>query len=262
MTRVVSNTRRSWRFERLWEQGVIAAAVVALVASPAWAGRPLTTEDTGTLDPGKGELELGVDYIRDSGAQIGLLPGAVVNIGLLPGLEGTVGSALVLLAPEGEPSRTGFGDSVARLKYRFLDETSRAPALMAAVSVRLPTGDEDRGLGEKDVDVQPLAVASKTFGSVTLTANAGYTFVTRDRDLDVVNLNASVEIGITKAWWIVGEVVSELATSRGVDDRVVLRGGTVYAVSERVRLDGAVAFGATRASPDALVTIGVTINLF
>lgn len=263
MTRVISNTRRSWRFERLWEQGVIAITVVALVASPAWAGRPLTTEDTGTLDPGKGELELSVDYIRDRGANIWLLPeGPVLNIGLLPGLEGTIGTAFVLLDPEGEPSRSGFGDSLARLKYRFLDETPRAPALMVAVSVRLPTGDVDRGLGDKDVDVQPLAVASKTFGPVTLTANAGYTFVTRDRDLNVVNLNASVEVGITKAWWIVGEVVSELATSRGVDDRVVLRAGTVYAVGERVRLDGAVAFGATRASPVALVTIGVTINLF
>lgn len=132
---------------------------------------------------------------------------------------------------------------------------------MAAVTVRLPTGDEDRGLGEKGVDVQPLVVSSKTFGPVTLTVNAGYTFVTRDRDLDIVNLNTAAEAGITRRWSIVGEVVSELATSRSADNRVVVRAGTIYAVSERVRVDAAAGFGATRTSPDLLLTIGVTITL-
>jgi len=98
------------------------------------------------------------------------------------------------------------------------------------------------------------------FGPVTLTANAGYTFVTRDRDRDVVNLNASVEVGVTRAWSVVGEVVSALTTNHRSDHHVVLRAGTVYALSERVRLDAAVGFGVTRASPDALLTVGVTIT--
>jgi Putative MetA-pathway of phenol degradation len=237
-------------------------ALNALIASPAQAGRPLATEDTGTLDPGKVELELGVDYLRETGAEIFLLPsGPAFNIGLLPRLEGTLATQFVLLDPDDEPSHAGFGDSQVKLKYRFLDETPHLPALVAAVGVRLPTGDPDRGLGEREVDVQPLAIASKTFGPVTLTVNAGYTFVTRDRDLDVVNVNASAEASVTKAWLIVGEVVSELATSRRADDSVVLRVGTVYAVSERVRLDAAAGFGATRASPDLLLTIGITINI-
>lgn len=237
-------------------------ALNALATSPAWAGRPLTTEDTGTLDPGKVELELSLDYIRDGAGDIFLLPGGpALNIGLLPRLEGTVATAFVLLDPEGEPLRAGVGDSLVRLKYRFLDERSHWPAVMAAVTARLPTGDEDRGLGEEEVDVQPLAVLSKTFGPVILTVNAGYTFVTRDRDVDVVNLHASAEAGITRAWSIVGEVVSELATDRRTDDRVVLRAGTVYAVRERVRLDAAIGFGTTRASPDVLLTVGVTIAL-
>lgn len=261
MTRVISAAARCGK-GRCWTAWVIGIALNALAVSPAWAGRPLTTEDTGTLDPGRAELELSADYLRDGGTQSFLLPGGPgLNIGLLPRLEGTVATSFVLLDPEDEPGRAGFGDSLTRLKYRFLDETPRLPAMMVAVTARMPTGDEARGLGEKGVDVQPLAVASKTFGPLTLTVNAGYTFVTRDRDLDVVNLNASAEAGINKAWSLVGEVVSELATSRGADDRVVLGAGMVHAVSERVRLDAGVAFGATSASPDVLLTIGVTINL-
>ena len=232
-----------------------------LLASPALAGRPLTTEDTGTLDPGKVELELGVDYSKDGGAEAWLLPhGPSLNVGLLPRLEVMIGTAFILLSPEREPPRAGFGDSLVGLKGRFLDEGPATPALLAAVTVRLPTGDQGRGLGEKEVDIQALAVASKMFGPVTLTANAGYTFVTRDRDRDVVNLNASVEVGVTRAWSVVGEVVSALTTNHRSDHHVVLRAGTVYALSERVRLDAAVGFGVTRASPDALLTVGVTIT--
>lgn len=76
-----------------------------------------------------------------------------------------------------------------------------------------------------------------------------------------MNLNASAQAGISKAWSLVGEVVGELAMSHRADDVVLLRAGTVYAVSERIRFDAAVGFGATRASPDVLLTIGVTINL-
>lgn len=261
MARVISaaTTHRKRGRRTAW---AVVVALNALAASPAWAGRPLTTEDTGTLDPGKVELELSLDYVRDGGAEVFLLPGGpALNIGLLPRLEGTVATAFVLFDTDGKALRAGLGDSLVRIKYRFLDETPRLPALLGAVSGRLPTGDEDRGLGEKGIDIQSLAVASKTFGAVTLTVNAGYTFVTRDRDLDVVNLNASAEAGITKAWSIVGEVVSELATSRRADDRIAVRAGMVYAVGERVRLDAAVGFGTTRASPDTLLTVGVTITL-
>ena len=233
-----------------------------LAASPVWAARPLTTEDTGTLDPGKVEVEIGFDYLRDGGAHVFLLPGGpTLNVGLLPELEGSVGVAFVVLAPDDKPSRAGFGDTLVRLKYRLLDETPRSPALMVAAAARLPTGDQDRGLGEEDVDVQALVVASKTFRPVTLTINTGYTFITRDRALDVVNLNASAEVPVAAAWTIVGEMVGEFATSRRSADRVVLRAGAVYAVGERLRFDAAAGFGVTRASPDVLLTVGVTIAL-
>lgn len=171
MARVISAAGTRWKYWR-WTAWAMVIALSALVSSPASAGRPLTTEDTGTLDPGKAEVELSVDYVRDGGAQSFLLPGGPgLNIGLFPQLEGTVATAFVILDTENESLRAGFGDSLVRLKYRLLDETPRLPALMAAA--RLPTGDEDRGLDEKGVDVQPLAVASKTFGPVTLTINAG-----------------------------------------------------------------------------------------
>lgn len=58
-----------------------------------------------------------------------------------------------------------------------------------------------------------------------------------------------------------GEIVSELGThDRG--DVVVLRAGTVLAITEGIEVYTAVGFGLTRDSPDVTVRLGVTIALF
>ena len=41
----------------------------------------------------------------------------------------------------------------------------------------------------------------------------------------------------------------------------MFRGGAVYVITERVRLDGAIATGLTRGSPDLLIAVGVTISI-
>jgi Putative MetA-pathway of phenol degradation len=255
----VSGGLRHWRSTAR----AMVVTLSILAASPVWAARPLTTEDTGTLDPGAAELELGADYIVDRRADVQIA--AVVptlNIGLLPRLEGSIAAPFVVVGEHSESWHAGIGDTFIRIKYRLLDEGTHVPAVMAAVTVRLPTGDRDRGLGDDGVDVQPLAVVSKSLGPVTLTANAGYTFIERGREFDFVNVNASAEAAITEQWAIVAEVVSDLATGRRADDRLVLRAGTIYAVGQRLKFDAAAGLGVTRNTPDFLLTVGLTLRLF
>ncbi len=76
-----------------------------------------------------------------------------------------------------------------------------------------------------------------------MTGNVAYTFATSDRDMDFWTLASSVEYRMT-------------------ENTAVFRTGTVYAVSDRIRLDGAVGVGLTRESPDALVTVGVTFGRY
>lgn len=240
----------------------VGAIALVLVLMPAGArgGRPLDTEDTGTVEPGKAELELSGDYARNPEDNSWSTKG-VLSVGLLPGLEARVESALLLLEPEGQRSRAGVTDSLFGVKYRFLDESEAFPAVLGGLTVRLPTGDERRGLGAEDVDVGFLAVVSRIFGPVTLTWNGGHTFVTRDRDLDFWTLAASLEYHATKTWILVSEIVSTVGAVRAADV-AVLRAGVIYVVGDRVKLDGAVGVGLTRESPDVLVTVGVTIFLF
>lgn len=237
-----------------------ALLVVALGPAPAWAGRPLDTEDTGTAEPGKAELEVSGDFARNPEDRTWFAKG-VLSLGVLPRLEIRIESMLLALEPDEGRGRGGIGDSLVGLKHRLLDEAAAIPAVLGALTVRLPTGDEDRGLGAGEVDVGLLAVASKTFGPATLAWNGGYTFVTRDRELEFWTHAAAVEYRATAAWSLLGEVVSALA-SRGGPATVVVRAGTTYAVHPRVRLDAGIGFGVTRQSPDVLVTFGVTLALF
>jgi len=194
MTRVT--TPLAWRGLnrcRLWCGAILL--FLGLGAAAVDAG-PLDTEDTKTLDPGQVELELQGDYEKSPDEKVWSLT-TTLNIGVLPGLEVDVDAPFVLLDPEDDSTRGGVGDVELTTKYRLLDETERRPAFMGAVVLRLPTGDENRELGEKGVDVQPLAIVSKTFGPLILTLNGGYTFVTRDRDLDFWVVTGSFEYEIT-----------------------------------------------------------------
>jgi hypothetical protein len=112
----------------------------ALGPPAAWAGRPLDTEDTGTAGPWTGELELSVTHERRD-ANHGWAPRAGVAFGLLPGLDVRVESGIAALeGSRGRDGEAGLGDSVVGIKYRLLDEAARAPAVLGAVAVRLPTG--------------------------------------------------------------------------------------------------------------------------
>jgi len=240
-------------------------AALALIASPgmAGAGRPLDTEDTGTAE--RVEVELGATYETASDGDTGDAA-IVVNVGLRENLEVNVQGTLAVVDPPDAGVRGGVGDTVLGVKYRFLDEAPPWPALLGRLTLRLPTGDETRGLGVDGVDIGVLLAASRTRGSLTLTANVGYTITTGDAD--VVILAASVEWAPGGAWRLVGEIAGEVAVGRAAADTAVVRIGAARDVLDagdapgllrKATLDGAIGIGLTSASPDAVVTIGFTL---
>jgi hypothetical protein len=249
------------RYKARFMLPVLSKAIVGcaiLVPTLAWGGRPLDTEDTGTVSPGRVEIELSGSYASgDAETRGGLV--AVLSAGLAPALEVKVEPQLLQVVDvDGEPLHSGLGDTLLGAKYRLLDQGESPVAALAAVSVRLPTGDADRGLGTDHVHAGGLAALSRSIGRTTLTWNGGYTFVTRDRDLEAWLLAGSVEHALTETWMPVAEVVASVA-AREAGDTVVLRAGMVHAITSKVSLDAAVGFRLTGPAPDVTATAGVTI---
>jgi hypothetical protein len=244
---------------RALERALVAAGLATILGvASAEAYRPLLTEDTGTVEPGRVEIEVSGDLERGTGEDRWSAR-AVVAVGLTARLEGRIDVGVGALDSPGERGHAGAQDTVVGLKYRLVDESGVRPAFMLASAVRLPTGNVEHGLGQDGVDVTGLAVASKTIAAVTIMVNAGRTFVTRDAALDTWIASVAADQPITGTLSIVAEVVSTFG-ARHAADTVVLRGGTIVRLSERLAIDAAVGVGLTAGSPDFQATAGLTLG--
>jgi hypothetical protein len=246
-----------------WQPALALAMLIAL-PTIATAGLPLDTEDTGTAE--RVEVEVAALYQSATDGDSGGLAVAV-NVGFLGNLEASVAGTLAIDDPADDGARGGVGDTFLGVKYRFLDEAPPWPALLARLVLRLPTGDETRGIGEGHVNVGFLLAASRTLGSVTLTGNVGYAITTGDADADFALLAASAEWEAGGPWRLVGEIVGEVGVGRDADDTAVIRVGFTWdffdagdapGLLRKATLAGAVATGLTAASPDIVVTLGLT----
>ncbi len=92
----------------------------------------------------------------------------------------------------------GLGDMWAYAKYRALVETPSHPAVALDAWVKLPTGDEDKGLGNGEFDVKLTAEVSKRLGLLSFHFNPEYTLTGGGRDEvgaaadDRITVNAGV----------------------------------------------------------------------
>jgi hypothetical protein len=120
-----------------------AAALTVLFASGAYGAHPLNTEDTGVQGRGKWQLELNGERNHDriDGETLrGAQAAAVLSFGITDNVDLQVGVNWQDIGFE-----RGAGDAIAAVKWRFWE---RAPwSLGVRAGVTLPTGDEERGLG-------------------------------------------------------------------------------------------------------------------
>jgi len=91
-----------------------------------------------------------------------------------PGMRHQLSYSLVYLN-NGEGN--GIGDALLNYRFQLREETAGGPAISPRLSLILPTGREDEGLGEGSVGVDLNLPVSKQFGDFYLHANAGYTWL-------------------------------------------------------------------------------------
>jgi hypothetical protein len=77
---------------------------------------------------------------------------------------------------EGKEGSSGLGDIALRVKGKILDEGDIVPCLSARISVKIPTGDDNRAFGSGEVDYGFGLLLQKTFKSFTAYLNADIIF--------------------------------------------------------------------------------------
>jgi len=79
--------------------------------------------------------------------------------------------------PKGEPKVEGLGDLEITPSYMFFRETTWAPAILAAVKFKVPTGSKKAGSSGK-FDYMPYLIFGKHISGWTLNANLGLNITT------------------------------------------------------------------------------------
>jgi len=155
----------------------ILACVWALmlgVAPRCLAPPPLVTGDVPTAEKEIFEWYAGARYQEDeNGNPARLLPFSELVYGLTDRMEVTIETAGL-----SKDHEYGLSDSVVGTKYVFFKETARRPGIAGSFELKLPTGDESRGLGSGEFDYDLRLRVQKTWGWFTGIGNAGYTFLT------------------------------------------------------------------------------------
>lgn len=71
----------------------------------------------------------------------------------------------------------GLGDVPIGIACRLVDEGDVVPAILGRVAIELPTGNEDDGFGNGQIDAGAGVVLEKSIGRFTIAAGADYTII-------------------------------------------------------------------------------------
>jgi hypothetical protein len=212
---------------------------LAVLAPAAMAGRPLSTEDAGTLEHGRCQVEAWMD--RSSvNTTAWLVPAC--NVGA--GIEWQVG-----FARSREAGAHRFSDAYAQGKtvFKSLEETSPWAVGLVAGVVRHPQYAEQRGW-EHPYFLVPLTIAS---GTLLTHANLGWS---RDREKkrDLALWGLAVEQPVSEAVTLVAEAYGENTS------RPFLRaGGRFTAIKDVLDFDLTYVARARGERAERFVSIGV-----
>ncbi len=232
---------------------VVASVVVGLSGS-AFAAHPLITDDTGTQGKGNFQLEMNGEVSRDrevfegvEAREKGAELAAAFSVGLLDNIDLVIGAPWVWnrLKEDGvlTGDENGIGDLSLELKWRFFQHKGFSLALKPALT--LPSGNENRGLGNGRASYGMTMIASQEFEPFTFHANASYTQnkfkLDADKDSnrrDIWHTSVAATCEVVKDLQLVANVGMESNGDRGSGTwPAFIVGGAIYSVTENLDLD-------------------------
>ena len=164
----------------------IILALLLLYVAPclhAQGGPPFLTDDPGT--PGDGHWEINTAWIHEGrpGGQANELPLVDINYGWGERIQLKYEASQLMIRGEDGISRSGFSNSLAGVKWRFLDDDKRgwSASTYPQVEFRNPgSSSARRGLvADETTLILPLEVVKNLGHGLSVNADLGYVAPTR-----------------------------------------------------------------------------------
>ena len=230
----------------------LAFLIVGLIltSSPAFAARPLVTDDYGIVDNGKYELEAGFNLVRPMAS--GLYESGLV-LQLKRGFSGNFDLGLELPY---NTDQSGFADAVLHAKLKLV-EFGEDEGLSLRGDVKLTNGNAVTGLGSGFLDYGGMFILSKKAGPTIMHINAGYVVIGDTMNCttdDTFLYNAAFEYPFDNG---LDAVVEYTGLSCQIETLANLQVGGRWQVSKSARLDAGYSFAMNGVSNSA-ATMGLT----
>ena len=237
----------------------LAGILILGGTSLTFAGRPLATDDTGTVEPGHLQVELGEEYSHTHSTHT---KDWTTTMALTTGITKKIDIGLEIPYESPEVGEDGFGDATTRVKYRFLDEKGRGPSLALKWTQKWDTGSVADGRGTGNVEHEVTGILTKGFKRFATHLNFGYSFLTgaksSSRD-EWLTYGVAGEYALKDGFNLVTEVTGSRQSDPAVHrDPCSALAGFNYELPNGIILDAGYGVGLTRASPDSTVTFGFT----
>jgi len=230
------------------------------------AGRRLAIDDGDPVDSGQVEFEAGAAYEHDSDCKhwdfpFGLTYGLVPDIEIGIGFGGQFEERTERLEDSGAEVCTrehGISDLAIGAKWQFMESCPLGARHALVSSVKLPTADDEKGLGSGETDYDLTWIASRSISEKAgVHLNLGYSWIGGPDD-DVLHYGAALDYQIVDVIQWVGEVFAEKELAGATDVVVHYNTGFRWNPTESLTLDIA---GGSKISGDAsdfTTTAGLT----
>lgn len=235
------------------------------LATNSFASHPLISDDTGTMGAGNAQLELNGEYDHDKeyGVTTKATEGSAhLTYGFNESID-LVGSFPYqhIETKEAGSSTTenGISDISFEVKWRFYELGDFSLAIKPGFT--LPTGDDDKGLGNGRATHSLFFIASNEADLLAFHLNLGYirNKNTGTDENDIWHASIASSIALTEQLTGVANIGIESNPDKLTDtDPAFVLAGLVYALSDEFDLDCGVKYGLNDPETDYSILTGIT----
>ncbi|MEK6743279.1 MAG: transporter [Nitrospirota bacterium] len=254
---------------------LIGLMMSPLAAGRAFAGHPLITDDTGTQGKGKTQLEFIGEYgiekengITEKGLEVPTTP--FLSYGLSDTMDLVFGLPYVSVRVEDAGTTTavrGATDMSIELKARVYEKDGWSFAVKPGVS--LPTGNEEKGLGNGKTSYSAFLIATKKVEPWAFHMNVGYMRneykLQADENAnrqDIWHVSIASQVEVARNFNVVANIGIERNPDRTSNtDPAFALAGFIYSIADNLDIDLGIKKALNKPETDTTVLAGITWRL-
>ena len=160
-------------------------------------------------------------------------------------------------------SASGIGDTTFSLSYRFVDESDSLPEMSVHGDVKLPTADEDKGLGTGETDYCLGIELIKEIGAWTVDVGMDYNILGDPDGYDLDNYVAAygdLSTGLGPGLTTIFKLYGAQAPSEESDAELTVGLECDYAIEHLGSVYAGVDAGLSDGSPDFSLSVGYSMS--